>query len=171
MTKKLSLADINARNAEFRKEQSRVFNEQIAKRPHDLKHVVDKTQERIEDGAFKKVPSLESQMAELGALRDADQSVKAKSSRQRARGHADIVTESMRVAVKSGYSLPRFLKSAATEGNWPGITIEEHSGQFKPGTERYTVSCDEMESKAEKVFAHKTLSGWWTIAKTKKILS
>jgi RNA polymerase-binding transcription factor DksA len=59
MTKKPDPADINARNQEFWAEENRKFSERIAKRPHDLKHAIDKTHERIEDGAFKKVRSLE----------------------------------------------------------------------------------------------------------------
>jgi hypothetical protein len=161
MTKKPTPADINARNAEFWEKQSRAFEEGIAKRPHDLKHVVDKTHERIEDGAFKKVRSLESQMVELGALRDADQSVRASGTRKRARNHRQIVIEAMRAARTNQQELPDFL-DAANNGSIPGIEIKPLGPR---GGGKYCVTCDELSNDAK--FAKSTIDGWWTAADSK----
>lgn len=161
MTKKLTLADINERNAEFWKEQSRLFEEGIVKRPHDLKHAIDKSNERIEDGAFKKVLSLESQMAELGALRDADQSVRATGTRKRARNHRQIVIEAMRAARTSQQKLPDFL-DAANNGSITGIEIKP-PGPRDGG--KYCVTCDELSNDAK--FAKSTIDSWWTAADSK----
>lgn len=158
MTKKPTPADINKCNAEFWEEQSRLFEKRIAKRPHDLEHVVDKTNERIDDGALKKVRSLEAQMEELDALRGADQSVRASGPRTRKRAHREIVIEAMRPATHTS-QLDDFLDAAAT-GSIDGIEI------IPPGPRdggKYVVRCDELDSDSR--FSYSTIGGWWTDAK------
>ena len=44
--------DINERNRDFWEKENKKFQERIAKRPHDLQHVVKKTNERVEDGVI-----------------------------------------------------------------------------------------------------------------------
>ncbi|MDB5776144.1 MAG: hypothetical protein JWP38_2277 [Herbaspirillum sp.] len=153
--------DINKRNAEFWKEKSRLFEERVTKRPHDLSHVVKQTTKRIEDGAIKKVESLEFQMAELDALRNIDQSAKAKMKRQRAKGHREIVIQAMRTEHQDYQTLDDFLDSK-----------EDGSIQItKPGAKdggKYQISCDELESDAK--FSKSTIYEWWNIAK-KTVLS
>ena len=157
MTKKLkALTDINERNAEFWREQSRLFEERVTKRPHDLSHVVKQTMKRIEDGAIKKVESLEFQMAELDVLRSIDQSVKAKKQRQRTKRHREIVIQAMRTAHSDDQTLDDFLDSKK-EG---AIQIT------KPGAKdggKYLITCDELENDAK--FSKSTIGGWWTAAK------
>lgn len=162
MTKKPDPADINARNEEFWAEENRKFAERISKRPHDLKHAIEKTHERIEDGAFKKVRSLESQMAELAALRGADQAVRASGPRKRARSHREIVIEAMQVARKNQQTLHDFL-DAAEEGSISGIEIKQPGPK---GGGKYFVSCDELSRDAK--FSRSTVEGWWTAAEQSK---
>jgi hypothetical protein len=158
MTKKPSLADINRRNAEFWEKQSASFDERVSKRPHDLDYVVKKTQERIEDGAIVRIPSLEAQIQELSVLRDADQSVRASSARKRKRDHRQIVIEAMRTMVRTS-RLEDFLEAAAN-GSIEGIEIKA------PGPRdgsKYSVTCDELDK--DRKFSYSTISGWWTAAK------
>lgn len=158
MTKKPDPADINTRNQEFWEEENRKFSERIAKRPHDLKHAIDKTHERIEDGAFKKVRSLESQMAELATLRDADQSARASAPRKRARGHREITIEAMQIARRNKDSLQDFL-DAAENGSVSGLEIKQ-PGPRDGG--KYLITCDELSAEAK--FSRSTIEGWWTAA-------
>ena len=162
MTKKPDAGDINARNEEFWAKENRKFSERITKRPHDLKHVLDKTHERIEDGAFKKVSSLEAQMAELDALRGADQSARASAPRTRARSHREITIESMRGARRNKDTLQDFL-DAAEIGSIPNLEIKQ-PGPRDGG--KYLVSCDELNKDAK--FSKSTIEGWWTAAEPEK---
>lgn len=181
MPKKPTPVDINKRNAEFWDEQSRLFDERIAKRPHDLKHVIDKTHERIEDGAFKKVLSLESQMAELGALRSEDQSIKSRGKpRKRPRSYRDIAIEAMRHARQNDMSMDDFLKSSANKGFEPVLKLERLTSEQG---EKYKVSCSDLpvpdlDKLADgesidadgclwKEFSFKAIEGWWTAAAKK----
>ncbi|PRY03813.1 hypothetical protein [Paraburkholderia sp. BL25I1N1] len=150
--------DINERNREFWETENRKFQERIAKRPHDLQHVVQKTNERVEDGAIGRVKSLEAQMAELDALRGADQSVRAKGPRKRARSHREIVIEAMRPARREQRTFLEFL-DAAGKGSISGIEIR------LPGPRdggKFLISCDELDSDAK--FSESTIEGWWTAA-------
>jgi hypothetical protein len=151
--------DINESNREFWETENRKFLDRVQKRPHDLQHAVQKTHERIEDGAFKKVKSLEAQMAELDALRRADQSVRASTTRKRKREHGQIVTEAMRLARRDGQDLQSFLDAAAN-GSISGIERIVAPGPRDGG--KYLISCDELSEDAK--FSLKTIGGWWTKA-------
>ncbi|MEM5419626.1 hypothetical protein [Paraburkholderia ferrariae] len=150
--------DINERNREFWEKETQKFQERAAKRPHDLQHVVHKTSERVEDGAIGRVKSLEAQMAELDALRGADQSVRAKGRRKRARSHRDIVIDAMRPARREQRTFIEFLDSAE-KGSISGIEIR------RPGPRdggKFLITCDELDSDAK--FSKSTIEGWWTAA-------
>jgi hypothetical protein len=101
-------------------------------------------------------------VAELSALRDADQSARASAPRKRAKGHRGIVIEAMQIARRNKDSLHDFL-DAAENGSVSGLEIRQ-PGPRDGG--KYLITCDELSTESK--FSKSTIEGWWTAAEPEK---